>query len=77
MLLNKYENAIDIIIPKLFFLKSDGDIVIPSACPSVMLSPPKPLDEIQWGMQQQKEIGHAPWGPGEGSKGQIALNYNN
>ena len=33
------------------FLKSDGDIAIasvrPSVCPSVTLSPPKPLDEIQ------------------------------
>ena len=33
------------------FLKNEGDIVIapvrPSVCLSVMLSPPKPLDEIQ------------------------------
>ena len=42
------------IIPTLF-LKSEGDIVIAFVCPSVcqsagmsvMLSPPKPLDEIQ------------------------------
>ena len=59
-----------------FFKKSDGDIVIPSACPSVMLSPPKPLDEIG-ACNSKKKIGHTPWGPGEGSKGQIALNYNN
>ena len=30
-----------------FFKKSKGDIVIASVCPSVMLSPPKPLGEIQ------------------------------
>ena len=51
-----------------------------------MLSPPKPLDEIQpnlvcklheWSMQQQNNFGPAPWGPGEGLKGQVSLNFNN
>ena len=27
-------------------------------------------------MQQQKILGSAPWGPGEGSKGQISFNFN-
>ena len=27
-------------------------------------------------MQQQTFFGPAPWGPGEGSKGQISLNFN-
>ena len=30
----------------------------------------------KWGVQQIKMFGHVPWGPGEGSKGQISLNYN-
>ena len=51
---------------------------------SVMLSPPKSFDEIQlnfvyefheWGVQQHV-FGLAPWGPGEGSKGQISLYCN-
>ena len=51
---------------------------------SVMLSPPKSFDEIQlnfvcefheWGVQQHV-FGLAPWGPGEGSKGQISLYFN-
>ena len=33
--------------PHVFFFKSEGDIVITSVRPSVMLSPPKPLDKIQ------------------------------
>ena len=41
----------DVIFIPTLFLKSEGDIVIasvrPSVCPSVMPSPPKPLDEIQ------------------------------
>ena len=58
-----------------------------SVCPSVALSPPKPLEEIQpnlvcvccsheWGVQQQFFC-PAPWGPGEGPKGQILLNTLN
>ena len=59
---------------------------------SVMLSPPKPLDEIQpnlvcelltcvsylheRGVQRKKFFGPAPLGPGEGSKGQISFNSN-
>ena len=27
-------------------------------------------------MQQQNHLGPAPWGPGDGSKNQISLNYN-
>ena len=56
----------------------------PSVCPSVTLSPPKPLDEIQpnlvcelltWmGCATAHFFGPAPWGPGEGPKGQISLN---
>ena len=50
--MNRGHKQVDlIIIPTLFFKKSEGDIVIasvrPSVCPFVMLSPPKPLDEIQ------------------------------
>ena len=51
-----------------------------------MLSPPKPLDEIQpnwyvsysheWGVQRQNFFWPAPWGPGKGSKGQISFNFN-
>ena len=51
-----------------------------------MLSSPKPLDEIQpnlvcelltWmGCATAFFFGHAPWGPGEGSKGQISFNFN-
>ena len=33
--------------PHAFFKKCEGDIVIASVRLSVMLSPPKPLDEIQ------------------------------
>ena len=49
-----------------------------------MLSPPKPLDEIQpnlvcelltcIGCATAHFFGPAPWGPGEGPKGQIYLN---
>ena len=52
---------------------------------SVMLSPPKPLDEIQpnlvssysyeWGVHVKLLWPH-PLGPGEGSKGQISFNFN-
>ena len=48
---------------------------------SVMISPPKPLDQIQpnevcelltcMGRATAKKFGPAHWGPGEGSKGQI------
>ena len=51
-----------------------------------MLSPPKPLDEIQpdlvcelltrMGRAKAFFFVPAPWGPGEGSKGQISLNFN-
>ena len=29
----------------------------------------------EWGVQHQTFIGPAPWGPGEGSKGQISFNF--
>ena len=78
-----------VIIPTLL-KKSEGDIVITflrlSVCPSVMLSPPKPLDEIQpnlvcklltWmGRATAIFFCPAPWVPGEGSKGQISFNFN-
>ena len=51
-----------------------------------MLSPPKPLDEIQpnlvcelltrMGRATAFFFGLAPLGPGEGSKGQISFNFN-
>ena len=51
-----------------------------------MLSPPKPFDEIQpnlmcelltlMGHATAKSFCPAPWGSGEGSKGQISLNFN-
>ena len=72
-----------------FYKKSEGDIVIAFVSPSaVMISPPKPLDEIQpnlrcelheWGVQHCYStivFDPANWGPGEGSKGQISLNFN-
>ena len=30
----------------------------------------------EWGVQRKKMFGPAPWGPGEGSKGQISFNFN-
>ena len=39
-----------------------------------MLSPPKPLEEIHPNLVCELLTG--PWGPGEGSKGQISLNFN-
>ena len=60
--------------------KNEGDIVIasvrPFVRPSVLLSPPKPLGEIQPNlicelltcMGMQKSVGPAPWGPAEGQK---------
>ena len=63
-----------------------GQNLIPSCCLSVLLSPPKPLDEIQpnlecefllqMGRATANFFGPAPWGPGEGSKGLIIFNYN-
>ena len=60
-----------------------GQNQIPSCYLSVMLSPPKPLDEIQpnwclnysheWGVQGKNVFGTAPWGPWEGSKDQISF----
>ena len=47
-----------------------------------MLSPPKLLDQIQpsyshaWGVQRHKKNWPRPLGPLEGSKDQIALNFN-
>ena len=68
------------------FLKSQGDIVIASVCPSVMLSPPNPLDGIQpclvcelltkMGRATSNFFCSAPWDPGEGSNGQVSFNYN-
>ena len=62
-----------------------GQNQIMSCCLSVMLSLPKPLEEIQpnlvcelltWmGRPTSNCFGRAPWGPGEGSKGQI-FNFN-
>ena len=52
----------------------------------VMQSPPKPWTKFnqiwcvsyshEWGVQCQTFFGPAPWGPGEGSKGQILFNFN-
>ena len=62
-----------------------GQNLIPSCCMSVMLSPLKPLDEIQpnlvcellsWMERATAIFGPDPWGPGEGSKGQISFNFN-
>ena len=56
----------------------------PSVRPSVMLSPPKPLDEIQpnlvcelltWMGRSTSNL-FWPLGPGEGSKCQISFNFN-
>ena len=66
----------------------NSDLTVPNFTdhPSVMLSPPKPLDEIQldlvcelqeWACNNKTYFGPAPLGPGEGSKGQISLNFNN
>ena len=76
----------------LFFLKRRGycyrlcPSVCPSICPSAMLSPPKPLDEIQpnlvcellscMGRATAIFFGPATWGPGKGSKGQISFIFN-
>ena len=59
-----------------------GQTQIPSCCPSVMLSPPKPLDEIKpnyvcvsvcvtqmnGACNVKRYFGPASWGPGEGQK---------
>ena len=50
-----------------------------------MISPSKPLDEIQpnsvcvlnRACNVKLFLGPAPWGPREGSKGQISFNFNN
>ena len=66
------------------FLKSVRDLAIASVCPSVKLSPPKPLEEIQpnlvcvccsheWGVQQHIFLAPPPGALG-GPKGQILLN---
>ena len=72
----------EIIIPMLF-KKSDGDIAIAYVCPSRYLLL-KPLDVIQpnlvcvlltcMGCARHIFWGPAPWGPGEGPKGQILFN---
>ena len=31
---------------------------------------------LEWGGQHKKNFGPIPWGPGEGSKGQISFNFN-
>ena len=70
--------------PHAFLKKRRGILQSPpSVRLSVTLSPPKPLDEIQpnlvcellieWGAQRHIFFGPAPWGPGEGPKGQISL----
>ena len=59
-----------------------------STRPTVMLSPPKPLDEIQpysvcvcysheWAVQQQTLFLPRPLGSWAGSKGHISLDFNN
>ena len=63
-----------------------GILQSPLSVRLVTLSPLKPLDEIQpnlcvscsheWGAQRHIFFGPAPWGPGEGSKGQISLDFN-
>ena len=73
-----------IFIPTPFFKKSVGDIAIASVRPSVTLSPPKLLNEIQpnlvcelltrMGCATARFFWPAPWGPGEGPKGQLSLN---
>ena len=79
--------VIKIFVFPTLFKKSEGDIVIASNCPSVrlsvMLSPPKPLDEIwcvsyshEWGVQRQTFFWPAPWGPGVGPEGHISFNFN-
>ena len=61
--------------------------VWPSVPLSFMLSLPKPLDEIQPNLvcellsfmeraSTNFVFGLAPWGPGEGTKGQISFNFN-
>ena len=61
-------------------------IIPTSVCPSVLLSPPKPLDEIQpnfvcWLLTCMERATvlfcPPPWSPGEGSKSQISFNFNN
>ena len=73
--------------PRFFKKKVKGRLLSPpsvrpsvrlSVRPSVMLSPPKPLDEIQPNLVcelRKKKFGPAPWDPGEGSKGQISFNF--
>ena len=62
-------------------------ILILSGSLSVMLSPPKQFDQIQPNLvcelltcigraTAKKKFGPAPWGPGEGSKGQKSFNSN-
>ena len=61
-----------------------GQKLIPSVCLLLMLSTPKPLDEIQikFGVCVTHMYGACSstlplfWGPGEGSKSQISLNFN-
>ena len=57
----------------------------PSVCPSryLLLNHWTKSNQIwcvscshEWGVQQHIFFGPAPWGPGEGPKGQISLNFN-
>ena len=83
---NDQKYYVDFIIPTLFLKKAKGILLSPlSVRPSVMLSPPKPLDEIQpnlvcelftWMGRATHFFCHAPWGPGEGSNGPISFNFN-
>ena len=75
---------ISINYPHAFFKKRRG-YCYPLHCPSLMLSSPKPSDKIQpkvcelltWmGRATAIFFGPAPWGPGEGSKGQISFNFS-
>ena len=82
---------IECLLSPCFLKKSEGYIVIASVRLSVrlsvMLSPPKPLGEIQpnfvceithmnGACNGKNLLSPAPWGPGEGSKGQISFNFN-
>ena len=69
----------------MLFLKSDGDIAIASICPSryLHLNHWTKSNQIwcvsclhEWDVQRHNCFGPAPWGPGEGPKGQISLNLN-
>ena len=66
-------------------LSTEQESKCKSIRPSVMISVPKPLGEIQPNLvcelltrlgRATAIFGPAPWGPGEGSKVQISFNFN-